>query len=122
MVKCSWKNSVTGWPSWNKRINWTIANARKRSLPYHLTVREFLHFSQQSCHYCHSSPVKWRYKESKNIEYIYWNGLDRVDNDRGYTNDNVVPCCFICNSMKSKLSTTEFLRQIERIYKKSIAN
>jgi hypothetical protein len=37
-------------------------------------------------------------------------GLDRVDNDGGYTLDNIVLCCFECNSAKnSNLSSEEML-------------
>jgi len=34
-------------------------------------------------------------------------GVDRVDNDRPYTLDNIVPCCAICNQIKSQLLTYE---------------
>jgi hypothetical protein len=36
-------------------------------------------------------------------------GLDRIDNGRGYHADNVVPCCYPCNTAKGKLlSAQEF--------------
>lgn len=42
-------------------------------------------------------------------------GLDRVDNSRGYCNDNVVPCCKPCNYMKRDLTQADFLSHINKI-------
>lgn len=36
-------------------------------------------------------------------------GLDRVDSSRGYTPDNVVPCCRPCNVAKSDLPQRDFI-------------
>ena len=35
-------------------------------------------------------------------------GIDRVDSSKGYTEDNVVPCCWIHNKMKSDMTYGEF--------------
>lgn len=51
-----------------------------------------------------------------NGDYVY-NGIDRVDNTKGYTIDNVVPCCGICNMAKGKLNQQEFQNWIKRVYK-----
>lgn len=37
------------------------------------------------------------------------NGLDRIDNTKGYTIDNIVSCCKSCNMMKGKISVTDFI-------------
>lgn len=42
-------------------------------------------------------------------------GVDRVDNAKGYVMDNVVPCCAICNSMKSSMKLVDFLRRCATI-------
>jgi len=49
-----------------------------------------------------------------------YNGIDRVDNSRGYESGNVVSCCGVCNMLKHVLSKEEFLARIEKIYKNSI--
>ena len=47
--------------------------------------------------------------------YIY-NGIDRIDNNKGYTIDNIVPCCHICNQAKSSFTLQEFQDWIEKVY------
>jgi hypothetical protein len=47
----------------------------------------------------------------------YYNGLDRIDSSKGYTRDNVEPCCVICNTMKWTLSKKDFLKHIALILK-----
>jgi len=36
-------------------------------------------------------------------------GIDRIDNDVGYTVDNAVPCCKMCNMMKNTLNESTFI-------------
>jgi len=45
------------------------------------------------------------------------NGLDRLDNTKGHSLGNVVPCCSICNIMKQRMTVTEFTRHIIAIAK-----
>lgn len=40
---------------------------------------------------------------------LYTVSVDRVDSNKGYTQDNVVLCCWSVNSMKNSYSTDEFL-------------
>jgi hypothetical protein len=46
---------------------------------------------QKPCHYCGAELP------------LHIVGLDRVDNARGYTRDNIVPCCALCNDAKGHL-------------------
>lgn len=40
---------------------------------------------------------------------------DRVDNDKGYSIKNVVPCCETCNYMKGDLTESFFINHMKRI-------
>ena len=42
-------------------------------------------------------------------------GIDRADNELGYTIENSVPCCTICNLMKRTLPKEVFIAQCEKI-------
>mgnify|MGYP001611047245 CR=1 FL=1 len=97
----------------NRAISVMKANARRRSLEWMLTEEEVVSYMQQNCHYCDIPPL--HVSKGRNGSYAY-NGLDRVDNNRGYVADNVVPCCIICNNAKRTLSLSEFLDWIRRVY------
>lgn len=68
----------------------------------------------QPCHYCGSKgsntfkDVDKKHKRKISDLVIKYNGLDRLDSSRGYTVDNVVPCCWNCNRAKGTLSVEEF--------------
>jgi len=89
--------------------------AKKRDLSFELTEEEFVSLTKQSCYYCSIKPVQVYHPGQCNGDFIY-NGIDRIDNNKGYTLDNVVPCCGICNGMKSVMTKDSFLQQIEQIY------
>lgn len=89
--------------------------AEKRNLPWSITIDEWKHLTGLPCHYCGCSPSNHYKAGRRNGGYDY-NGLDRVDNDMGYTLKNVVPCCKRCNHAKSDQSVAEFLEWATRVY------
>ena len=42
-------------------------------------------------------------------------GLDRINNEKGYTEENSAPCCKTCNFMKKAMTKEEFINHIIRI-------
>lgn len=100
-------------------------DARKRNLKWFLTSEDFERIIHTECFYCGSPPTKrWnvykKYKRSGTqwIEEadVYLNGLDRKDNQAGYTIDNCVPCCSECNYAKRSTHADDFLTWIERVH------
>lgn len=87
--------------------------AKKRGHEWGLTVEQFDAITSSACHYCGCQPSQVK-KCSKNGEYIY-NGIDRLDNTRGYTVSNVVPCCSACNHAKHVMPLDMFMTWIKRI-------
>ena len=78
----------------------------------------FYRLSQEACDYCDRLPFRIaNYRKTIGNVFTY-NGLDRVDNARGHSPDNVVPCCADCNWMKGNRTREEFLTHIGRIYNK----
>lgn len=89
-------------------------DARKRSRVFDLTQEEFRQITSEPCHYCGAEPATV-IKTSGNGAYTY-NGLDRLDNGKGYEWSNVVPCCSHCNYAKRGLSYREFCDWVEAVH------
>lgn len=95
--------------------------AEKKGYTFCLSRIEFKTITTQNCHYCGIVPktsVSHNYIRC-NGDYIY-NGIDRVDNNKGYVEKNVVACCSMCNQMKKAYSQEEFLEQVKKIYEHSV--
>lgn len=84
----------------NKRTHFRI-NAEARGINFELTNEQVLDLCSKPCFYCGKERCL---------------GIDRIDNSKGYTIDNCVPCCGCCNRMKMDLSLDFFYDQIEKIY------
>lgn len=90
---------------------------RKIKYPVNLTYEEFVTFTKtQECHYC-GDTIIW-YKHRNNTDLTSGYNLDRKDSTKGYSVDNCVVCCAICNWMKWRLGYDQFIRQIKKISKR----
>ncbi len=90
-------------------------HSSKRDIPFSLSREEFYYLTVQNCSYCGRPPsqVKNAYKCNGGYKYT---GIDRVDSNLGYTSENVVSSCWVCNDMKGSLSREEFLRNVSEIH------
>lgn len=85
------------------------ATAQKRDMSFVLTDSEFDQLTQGDCHYCGALPLAPYGRTSPQSNGAYFcNGIDRLNNTIGYTPDNCVPCCKMCNYAKRHLSVEEF--------------
>lgn len=89
--------------------------AKKYNIYFDLTKEQFRKLTSSNCFYCGAKPSQISHQPNQNGFYIY-NGVDRVNNDNGYTFDNCVSCCKNCNYMKKAKSFDEFLQSIKNIY------
>lgn len=84
--------------------------AKDREYEFEISEEYFATMTtSKECFYCGCSPTKY--------EPL---GIDRADNIKGYTVENCLPCCWICNKMKNTLSEEQFLKAVENIYKHKI--
>jgi hypothetical protein len=95
---------------------------------FKITFEEFKAIIAQNCTYCNSPPsreIKIRgnktYGLVQDFLSCFINGVDRIDSSKGYTSDNIVPCCTLCNMIKWKMTKEEFLCQVTKIYKHACA-
>lgn len=84
-----------------KKYNDYLLRAFKKKLSFLLSVEEFMFIINKPCIYCGS-----------NINI----GIDRESAKEGYTVDNSVPCCTMCNMMKYTYHKNDFLEHIKKIY------
>jgi hypothetical protein len=82
------------------------SEAKKRGLVFDLDPLQYRALWGQPCHYCGSK-----------IDRI---GLDRVDNAAGYTTENTVACCWVCNSWKMTFTVDEMKVHLERLYRRLV--
>ncbi len=79
------------------------SSAKEKGLEFSISIEDFEDWLLTSCTYCGFEGVV---------------GLDRIDNDKGYTQHNVVPCCSLCNKTRSNNFTREEFRIIGLAIKK----
>lgn len=85
-----------------KGVYWNYkGNAKHSGFEFKLTVQDFKNFEGQNCFYCGEKLVRV--------------GLDRIDNNKGYTLENVNPCCSICNYMRRTQTQEEFIAKCIQI-------
>ena len=94
-------------------------SAKRRKINFDLSYNDFKNLVSDNCYYCDNEPKQIHapgtYREIK------YNGIDRVDNNKGYIKSNCVSCCKICNSAKLCMSQQEFFNWIKRVYEKMLS-
>lgn len=89
-------------------------NAVVRGISFDLSREQFAVLVAANCHYCGSPPSSMRLGKDLWSPLVY-TGIDRVDNALGYTKENTVPCCKICNRAKNTISLQDFNTWIARL-------
>ena len=99
-VEKSIKRKIKGYENQDKKKG--IFN-RKKIINYS-DLLEILVISKLKCHYCRCDCLLMydNVREKKQ-----WT-LDRIDNDKGHNNDNVVICCLECNLKKGTMDDEKF--------------
>lgn len=87
--------------------------AREKKLMFSLGEEEFKDIILKSCVYC-GSILDSECKGNGNGSFVY-TGIDRIDSNKGYTLDNIVPCCKICNRAKNTMPQEDFIAWAKRI-------
>lgn len=99
------------------------ASAKLKGGEFPLSYEEFREFVTLPCEYCGSPPTRVRRaynrpskRDPSLDDSAAMHGVDRIDSSKGYEVDNIVPCCYVCNGMKSDRTTDDFLSHVERIH------
>lgn len=94
-----------------------LNRAKKVGISVDLTPDDFVEIATSECHYCGAEPTERKYHGKRDVP-IRINGVDRIDSSKGYSKDNCLPCCTICNVMKASLGYDEFLEHVAKILKR----
>ena len=96
----------------NKKYNQYKQSAKARDFEWDIDIKHFTHTITKKCHYCKTEPlIKHKHK---NVT-VFINGLDRIDNTKGYFEENIVPCCKVCNRAKHTETYEYFINYIKKI-------
>jgi len=96
-------------------------HAVRRGLSFELSYETFKSLIGLDCYYCKTPPSQVYQLKHPGTDKIrsgvpvFYNGIDRVDSKKGYTINNVVPCCKICNRAKSDLTLSDFKKWITKL-------
>jgi hypothetical protein len=81
-----------------------LSSANTRGIQRDLNEDELRELFESHCFFCGAAPP-----EDKS-----W-GIDRLQNKLGYTYDNCVPCCQVCNFAKGANDLHDFLNRVKLI-------
>ena len=99
------KKDPTKYRYWRKVTNSKSQNARRRGIDFNLTTKDIKNiYSSKKCHYCGAIETRM--------------SIDRKNNNKPYMLDNVVLCCYRCNSMKNKIFSYEEMLILGKAFRK----
>jgi glucan-binding YG repeat protein len=84
------------------------SRALEKQLEFSITKEDYDNIIQKDCFLC-----------GKQSDENNTNGIDRMDNNKGYVLDNINACCGECNFMKNVWEYNEFINKIVAIYEKN---
>ena len=94
------------------------SGSKSRNIPFKLSKEEHTELIQRNCYYCGDPPPIKQPSRGNNYYVgvpVPYNGVDRVDSDGGYVIENCVPCCTLCNWMKTNMKLSTFTEHILKI-------
>lgn len=100
----------------NSIYNQYRTNANKKHREFNLSMEEFIKLIDGNCFYCGSPPNQIRSATTISTGKYIFNGIDRIDDSKGYTIENCVSCCRDCNVSKGMKTTDEFFDWIVNVY------
>ena len=93
-------------------------SAEERNLVFKIDFEKFMGIIKKKCYYCNCPPNNY-YKIKGARTGFKYNGIDRLENKKGYLLNNIVPCCKNCNYLKWDRSENEFYNWIMICYARS---
>lgn len=93
-------------------------SAKDNNREFNLSLDDFFKITKSNCYYCGIEPYCSKHSNGNHVfrgePYIY-NGIDRLDNSKGYILENCLPCCRKCNISKATMTLEEFKIWLNRL-------
>lgn len=83
-------------------------SAKSRGYDFDLSTDSFRRLIYSNCYFCGIEP-----KQIHNE--ILYNGIDRLNNEKGYERENCLACCKVCNRGKGTMNSDEYFDHTVRI-------
>lgn len=93
-------------------------SAKKRGISFQLAKEMFLQLVKKPCFYCGDIPQLVKKNQWIPEDFFIYNGIDRINNKRGYSVNNCIPCCEFCNIAKSDWTQKAFFEKVKKICQK----
>lgn len=104
--------------------NELLKSTRSDKYAVTLTYKELVYIikNDSNCHYCDTKLTFHKHSKVYGANNSRAYQLDRKNNMIGYTKDNVVPCCWTCNRLKSDAFTYDEFMKLSPILKEIQTN
>ena len=79
-----------------------------------ITPEVFGQLLHGECFYCGAQPSQVLKLQRTTDNKLTYNGVDRKENDLGYTDSNAVACCWTCNQAKSSMKFADWKELVKR--------
>lgn len=107
----------------NEKYSNFVSHGRSKGIPVEIDRSQWETLIKKNCYYCGCSPSREivdRFGRTSKPEWVEQsrqkvNGIDRFENEYGYTLENSVSCCWTCNNMKNTMDGIQFLEHLEKI-------
>jgi len=111
------RKKAAGVASFNQLLLEYRSSAKRKALPWKLSIKQFKTLTQQPCRYCGKPPASIFKRGNRRFNgYYVYNGIDRKNSQKGYTPSNSVPCCPACNYAKRQMSDKAFADWVTAVY------
>lgn len=99
------KNNYNAHRQLGSRYSTLKGQAKRRGFKVFITKEQFIEIVNAKCYYCNGPLPETG------------SGLDRIESNKHYTLENVIPCCGVCNRLKCHLLTKNEMTEVIKLLK-----
>jgi len=97
-----------------QRYKYGSSKRKTTTIDFNIDKSMFIELVLSKCRYCNKEPANTITVNKKHK--LKYNGIDRLNNNIGYLNNNCVSCCWECNQAKKNKSFEEFKMWINKVH------